>query len=94
VDADVRVPDAVHATVARFAEGEVVLLPAARQLLPGRRIVGATLRVASLDTARALIGRGQASLPAIVASSAGRSVFLPPSRTHGLWLEFLEARTR
>jgi catechol 2,3-dioxygenase-like lactoylglutathione lyase family enzyme len=88
--ADVRVPDAIHATVARLREGEVVLLPAARQLVPGRRIVGATLRVASLDTARAVLGRGQPSPPEIVTSADGRSVFLAPSRTHGLWLEFRE----
>jgi len=90
VQADVRVPDAVHATVARLREGDVVLLPASRQLVAGRRIVGATLRVANLETARAILGRGQAAPPAIVTSAESRSVFLPPSRTHGLWLEFRE----
>jgi len=85
---DVRVPDAARATVARFDEGDVILLPGARQVVPGRKIVGATLRVGSLETARAILGRGQPSPPEIVVSPAGRSVFLPPSRTHGLWLEF------
>jgi catechol 2,3-dioxygenase-like lactoylglutathione lyase family enzyme len=94
IDADVRVPDAVRTTVARFAEGDVVLLPASRQPVPGRRIVGATLRVGSLETARSILGRGQPSPPEIVVSSAGQSVFLPASRTHGLWLEFLEPSTR
>ena len=57
VQADVRVPDAVHAPVARLREGDVVLLPASRQLVAGRRIVGAKLRIANLDTARAMLGR-------------------------------------
>ena len=94
VEADVRVPDAARAQVARFAEGDVILLPRGRQIVSGRRIRGATLRVASLDTARAILGRGQPAPPAIVVSSAGRSVFLPPSRTHGLWLEFREPPVR
>src|SRR4030095_15359847 len=35
IDADVRVPDAVRTTVARFAEGDVVLVPAPRPPGPG-----------------------------------------------------------
>jgi len=87
-DADVFVPDRVHATVARLQEGEVVFLAGARQLVPGRPIVGATLRVGSLDRAREILDRGQPRPLSIVTSPDGRSVFLPPSRTHGLWLEF------
>jgi hypothetical protein len=94
LETDVRVPDPARTTVARLAEGDVVFLPGARQLVPGRRIVGATLRVGSLDAARAILGRGQPSLPEIVVSPASRSVFLPPSRTHGLWLEFREITPR
>ena len=90
-DAEVRVPGPARATVARLGDGgEVLLLPASHQLVAGRPIVGATLRVDNLDTARAVLDRGQAAPLAIVRSPAGRSVFLPPSRTHGLWLEFLE----
>ncbi len=87
---DVRVPDAAHATVARLRDGGVLLLPGSRQLVAGRRIVGATLRVGSIETARAVLGRGQAAPLEIVGSKDGRSVFLPPARTHGLWLEFFE----
>jgi catechol 2,3-dioxygenase-like lactoylglutathione lyase family enzyme len=76
---DIRVPDITRAPVAHLVEGEVVLLPAARQLVPGRRVVGATLRVKDLAAARrVLAGRGQA---------IGSSIFVPPARTHGLWLE-------
>ena len=89
-EGDARVPDNVRATVARLDEGEVVFLPAARQIVPGRRIVGATLRVRSLDTARRILDRGQPAPLEVVVTPRGRSVFLPPSRTHGLWLEFRE----
>jgi Glyoxalase-like domain len=68
VEADVRLPDRARTTVARLDEGDVVFLPATRQLVNGRRIVGATLRVGSLDTARAILGRGQPALPEVVAS--------------------------
>jgi hypothetical protein len=90
--ADVHVPAAAHATVARLNEGDVVLLPGSRQLVTGRRIVGATLRVGRVETARDLLSRGQPSPLPIVTSPDGRSVFLPPSRAHGLWLEFVEPR--
>ena len=89
-ETDVHVPEATRAPVARFSEGDVMLLPGARQLVPGRRITGATLRVRSVDAARAILARGQAAPPDVVASPSGRSIFLPPSRTHGLWLEFRE----
>jgi catechol 2,3-dioxygenase-like lactoylglutathione lyase family enzyme len=81
-----RVPDQIKVPVAHLTEGEVVLLPAARQLVPGRRIVGATLRVRDLAAARkVLAGRGQ---------EIGSSVFLPPALTHGLWLELRAAGNR
>jgi hypothetical protein len=81
---EVRVPEPVHAQIASLDEGEVVLLPAARQLLPGRRIVGATVRVRDLAAARrVLAGRGRV---------IGSSIFLPPEITHGLWLELREMR--
>jgi hypothetical protein len=83
VTEDRRFPQAVKAQVARLSEGEVVLLPGARQLVPGRPIVGATVRVRDLAAARkVLAGRGQ---------EIGSSIFLPPALAHGLWLE-LRAR--
>jgi glyoxalase-like protein len=81
---EVRVPEPIRAQVAHLAEGDVVLLPASRQLVPGRRIVGATMRVRDLATARRVLGgRGRA---------IGSSIFLPPELTHGLWLELREMR--
>jgi catechol 2,3-dioxygenase-like lactoylglutathione lyase family enzyme len=88
--AAVRAPDAVTATLARFPEGDVVLLPKDRQLVPGRRIVGATLRVRSLATVEAVLARGASPAPGRVAGPQGTSIFLAPALTHGLWLEFRE----
>jgi hypothetical protein len=82
---DVNVPDTVKADVATLEEGAVVFLPGGRQLVPGRRIVGATLRVASHAKARKVTGVVAPSAP-----STPTSVFLPPSSTHGLWLELRE----
>lgn len=84
---EVHVPDPVKADVARLEEGAVVFLSGGRQLVPGRRIVGATLRVASLAKARRVTGAVAPSAP-----STPTSVFLPPSVTHGLWLELREVR--
>jgi catechol 2,3-dioxygenase-like lactoylglutathione lyase family enzyme len=93
-EADVRVPDPVRATVARLREGDVIFLPRTRQVISGRRIAGATLRVGSIETARDRLSTGQLSPLPIVTSPEGRSVFVPPSRAHGLWLEFREPARR
>ena len=87
---EVHVPEATSAVVAHLQEGDVVLLSGSHQLVPGRRIVGATVRVASLAAARRLLERGP--WPAPRTQSAGRhsSVFLPPSITYGIWLELRE----
>jgi catechol 2,3-dioxygenase-like lactoylglutathione lyase family enzyme len=84
---EVHVPDRVKAEVAHLSEGAVVFLPGTRQLVPGRRIVGAALRVASLARVRKVLG-----VVAQASPSTATSVFLPPTSTHGLWLEFREAR--
>jgi catechol 2,3-dioxygenase-like lactoylglutathione lyase family enzyme len=89
---DVLVPDAVTATVARLPEGQVVFLPRDRQLVPDRRIVGATVRVRDLGVARRTLERLPAAAGAVKSSSNGSRVFLPPSLTHGIWLELCECR--
>jgi len=82
-----RAPDTVEATVAALPEGTVLLLPEARQIVRGRRIVGATLRVRNLDAAQQAIRNG---VPTAKITRHDRSVFLPPSMTHGLWIELRE----
>jgi hypothetical protein len=85
----VHVPERVRVEVARLPEGDVVLLPADRQLVPGRKIVGATVRVRSLAAVEAVLARIGPSPPR-VATAQGTSAFLPPDRTNGLWLELRE----
>jgi hypothetical protein len=58
-------------------EGEIALLPASVQRLPGRPIVAATVAVSSLDPLRRFV-------PRAVEECAG-SLWV---ETHGLWLEF------
>jgi hypothetical protein len=82
----VTVPDAVAADVARLPAGEVVFLPGSRQIVKQRRIVGATVRVKSLETARRLIAGTRLRLVEGAGSSRA-SLFLPPDVAHGLWLE-------
>lgn len=85
----VHVPDRVGADVARFGDGEVVLLPGARQRVAGRRIVGVTVRVRSLSTASELLkSRG---IPTTASGEpASKSLFLAPETAHGLWIELRE----
>ena len=81
---EVHVPATIRADVAHLADGAVFLLPRAHQLVSGRRIVGATLRVRDLAAARRVVaGRGR---------EIAFSIFLPPELTHGLWLELREMR--
>jgi hypothetical protein len=89
---EVRVPDRLAAPVARFAEGAVVMLPAGRQLVPGRKIVGVTLRVRALAAIQGVLGRAGGTVPERVATADGASVFIPPDRAHGLWIEFRETQ--
>jgi catechol 2,3-dioxygenase-like lactoylglutathione lyase family enzyme len=91
VTAEVRAPDRMSTPVARFAEGDVLLLPEDRELVPGRRVVGATVRVRSLAAVEAILARGVAPGAAKVRGPQGPSVFLPPAVTHGLWLELRES---
>jgi catechol 2,3-dioxygenase-like lactoylglutathione lyase family enzyme len=88
---DVHVPDRARLPVARFPEGDLVLLPADRQLVPGRTIVGATLRVRALAMVQAALARGGVPAPLPVATSQGTSLFVPPAQARGLWIEFRES---
>lgn len=79
------VPDRVEADVARLREGDVVFLPGSRQQVKGRPIVGATVRVKSVDTARRVIEKSGITVRAI---PEAKSVFVAPDSANGLWLEF------
>ena len=83
-------PDSVRAEVLSVGDGEVYLLPAAWQVVPGRKIVGATVRVRSVAKAREVLARGGFGDLREAQSERGRSLFLSPAVTHGLWIELLE----
>jgi catechol 2,3-dioxygenase-like lactoylglutathione lyase family enzyme len=85
-------PDSVSAEVMAVGDGEVYLLPVARQVTPGRKIVGATVRVRNLEKAREVLARAGFTGLREARSERGHSLFLPPAVTHGIWLELLERR--
>jgi catechol 2,3-dioxygenase-like lactoylglutathione lyase family enzyme len=78
-------PESVRADVVDLKEAQIYLLPASRRFLPGRKIVGATVSVKDLAAARAAL---RVDLPG--EARKGKSLFLPPSVTHGIWLELRE----
>jgi catechol 2,3-dioxygenase-like lactoylglutathione lyase family enzyme len=80
-------PDHVEATVITLAEGDVVILPARHRLLPERPIIGASFRVRDLATVRRALTAGRVS-PRAGLELAER-LLVEPSKTHGLWLEFV-----
>jgi hypothetical protein len=91
-DMQVHVPDETRCPVARFPQGQVVLLPRSRQQIPGRRIVGATVRVRTLSALQLILRANGMKVPGVIQTRESRSIFLPPGLTHGLWLEFRELR--
>lgn len=91
-DEKVRSPQVSSGRIARFAQSEVVLLPGAHQLVAGRRIVGATLRTRNLEDLKILLGDEHGDEITFVETKRGRSIFLPPGITHGIWLEFRATR--
>jgi hypothetical protein len=82
-------PTPTNAERGRLPEGEVLIIPAARQTVPGRRIVGVTMAAKSLDLVRAVLSRASPTVRD-AALFKGRSVFLPPAITHGIWIELRE----
>jgi hypothetical protein len=83
----VHVPEPVTATVLAVENGRVILLPQSFQLIKGRPIVGATFRVANLDTlAATLAAAGLADLQRD--KSPDGALFVPPRVAHGMWLAF------
>jgi len=68
-------------------EGEVVFFPPSAQLTPGRSIVGATVAVRDIATARNTL-TGNRIRYIRVAGCTRDSLWVGPADAHGLWLEF------
>ncbi len=87
---EVAQPQKNKAPVAHLGKGELVMLPAKEQVVPGRRIVGAVLRTRVLDKLVAYLATQSGDVPPLRTDARGRSLLLPPTMTHGIWLEFRE----
>jgi hypothetical protein len=88
-DKDVSVPDSMKTTVAILKEGEVVFIPGSRQLVSGRRIVGASLRTRDLELVWRVLSRSFSNELESIQTN-GSSLFVPPTIASGMWLEFRE----
>ena len=84
---EVLAPDSVDATVVTLAEGDVYILPAHHQLLPGRPIIGASFRARDLATVRRALAAGR--IPRRAGLESAERLLVEPSKAHGLWLEFV-----
>jgi hypothetical protein len=86
---DVDLPNTRQALRGVLPEGEILLLPHTRQVVPGRPIAGVSLRIDSLSATRAALAPAPASIGnALVWRD--HSVFIPPGVAHGLWIELRE----
>ena len=81
-----------EARVWSFPQAEVAFVPKSHQIVPGRRVVGARVRARDLKRVTDQLSKAGLAVPPVTETAAGRSVLLPPSLTHGLWLEFFEPR--
>lgn len=77
-------PFGSSARVLALKEGEIVLLPASAQIVPGRPIVAATVTVANLALTRQTLTANHVAVRE-VEGCARKSLWV---ETHGLWLEF------
>jgi catechol 2,3-dioxygenase-like lactoylglutathione lyase family enzyme len=89
---DVRLPAPQRVPIAKLREGDIVLLSVARQLVPGRRIVGATVRTSDVTLAQRALSAAGLETPPVVETKLARSLFVPDSMAHGLTIEFREIR--
>jgi len=83
-------PSAVIAKAMRFKLGEVRFLPSKFVVVPGHPIVGVTVRTDDLRKVLTALRVADLPVPRIVTSDKGRSLFIPPERAHGMWIEFRE----
>ena len=70
--------------VLKMTEGDIVFLPASRQVIPGRPIIAATVTVTSLAATRALLAANGTAFRQVDGCTR-KSLWV---ETHGLWLEF------
>lgn len=87
---EVYVPLKTEARVAKFKAADVILLPGSFQVVPGRRIIGATMRTIDLNGFKDLLENGSRSNYPEIKTENWQSIFIPPDVAHGMWLELRE----
>jgi catechol 2,3-dioxygenase-like lactoylglutathione lyase family enzyme len=85
-------PQCATAAVAKVPGGKILLLPGSRQRIPGRIVIGATIRVRDLNAIRGEIRRLGLKSASEIHDANGDSFIIPPALTHGLWLEMRQPR--
>ena len=89
---DVRTPRRMRGEAARFPDGEVLLLPSSElQWIPDRRVVGVTLRTRKLAAIQSIVASEKTYDDTNVRYRGGPSLFVPPEKACGMWLEFRAA---
>lgn len=84
----VRAPEPGPATVASVENGEMIIVPAAHQLIKGRPIIGATFRVGDVAAVVRQLSAAGLSAREDEAAAGQRRVVIPPHEAHGMWLAF------
>jgi hypothetical protein len=81
-------PEAVETKIAAVSNGEILILPEARQLAENRPVIGATFEVESIAAMRRRLA--DFGIPFTVGGVRDQSLVVAPEITHGLWVEFRE----
>ena len=89
VHRSVLAPDLAEARVVSFEAGDVVILQASHREDASRPIIGASVRVASLDAAGRQLSRS--GVVGHLEPGPPRRLVLPPREACGIWLEFRES---
>jgi hypothetical protein len=84
----VRLPQRVEATEATLAHGTITLLPRSQRFIADRPLIGAVLMTRDLAPVAAWVAKSGSTGVRSGKGSGYRSLLLPPSATHGIWLEF------
>ena len=82
----VQAPEPVRAQVVSLDSGQVVILPASHQRMPGRPVIGASFSVADLAKVRQVLAN--ARIKTRDEHDTSERVLVEPEFAHGLWLEF------
>jgi hypothetical protein len=90
--ANVGLPGSATVQEVRLDRGSIYLHQPASRFRAVGPVVGVTIEVEDLARTQAILPAGTERLVVSGSDSRGKFLRLPPSATHGLWLEFMEPR--